>query len=215
MKLADWVAIYGALVATAVAAWQGITYWQDRRPKLLVRIRTTLDLTEDGRYDLFMEAIESASAALFARVIRLELTIVNVGRGKVHLYDMTLYQTSPHLAFELNASASFPRWIEPGEAIVIVPLPEDMAGVDLTADAIVRVTTSTGQEFREEIRGFDASVARAMRSGLMDEALLGDLQAIVDAKRLHSEAGLPEGPEETSGEEGSLSAPALPEGGSR
>ncbi|MER7589349.1 hypothetical protein ABTW72_17620 [Micromonospora sp. NPDC127501] len=201
MKFADWVAVYGALVATAVAVWQGVTYWQDRRPKLLLTSKTIFDLMGEGRSDKYVEALETASPELFAEIMGFEFTIVNVGRVKVHLRDLALDQSAPPRSFSLKPSAAFPRWIEPGEAIVIVPTAEDMAGVDLTADVRVRLTTSTGQELYENIRGFDAASARALSAQVLDGTYLDNLQASITAMRLHLREDPSPSPEDAPGEE--------------
>lgn len=36
VEAGEWIAVYGAVVATGVAAWQAITYWVEHRPKVRV-----------------------------------------------------------------------------------------------------------------------------------------------------------------------------------
>ncbi|MEV4722472.1 hypothetical protein [Micromonospora humida] len=150
MKLADWVAVYGAVVASAVAAWQLVVHWRSNRPNLNV---TTSWGWEKG-----------------TPTVEVHVHVVNRGRVRVQ-WGTLLLEAEPNgsrpidrwrrrfstARFRYRDGAAFrsvlsageladlPRWMEPGEALMAhVKIPTTFPG---RGPMWATAGISTGQTF--------------------------------------------------------------------
>ncbi|MFI2666697.1 hypothetical protein [Micromonospora carbonacea] len=172
MKLADWmtalglvIGAVGSVVGAGALAWQVFAYWRDRRQRLFLTVKKEFHLGEEGDElieDAFTEPLEAVDVELLAQFIRLEFEIVNTGPVKVQLSDLTILQSNPDRVLSLGHVGDFPRWLEPNEKVTVRPRGEDMVGVDLTAPLLASVTTSTGRQAHDEVKGFGRAAAESL-----------------------------------------------------
>ncbi|WP_461072141.1 hypothetical protein [Streptomyces pseudoechinosporeus] len=149
-------------MATIAFAWQALTYWDAKRPKLIV--------TAEHAFDALSE---SADRALSARVLGeqfnhedlswfIRTRIVNVGRSKVYLNDIDVVQGVGGSRRRWNASegAQLPRWLEPGESLDMNLSHEDLAGVSVGDPLTISFKTPVGHSSSAQVNldGSEGSV---------------------------------------------------------
>lgn len=163
MAAADWIAVYGAFVATAVAVWQAVTYRRDRRPRVMMRAEHQFIFR-----GIVVPAGENIAQLFEVTGIRLE--VINMGRVKTQLSTLRLSQASPEgfRVREASSEAGFPRWLEPGEAISLdLRRPEgDIFDFELPVD--FALTTSTGLHVLLTLGGLNDEIQRRFRWEKLD-----------------------------------------------
>lgn len=78
VEAGDWIAVYGAVVATGVAAWQAIAYWVEHRPK--VRLSSFLITLVP---EMKPAPATDTKAWLLTLPWRLQIEVLNLGRSAV------------------------------------------------------------------------------------------------------------------------------------
>ncbi|WP_433228986.1 hypothetical protein ACQP2H_24135 [Micromonospora sp. CA-248260] len=157
MNVSDGVAIYGALMASGVAAWQFVVYRREALPVLKVEAVPGHHMNGDTG----------------TRSLQVSGQITNHGRSRVQLMKLTLWYDVPSSLLPPKEQRSqgtgfhqeprLPRWLEPGEAVEYtmpnvdrsiasmrrhLPFKED--GRELVLR--VTVTVATGQQVSQAVR---------------------------------------------------------------
>lgn len=142
----DWVAVYGATLATAVALWDGYRFVRARRPKVEV----------DAGMGLIMPTIEAGDALLALKrgddvVDRIEwrsdVTVVNRGQSKQFVQGVFLHQRIGDTGVRVHLTDyEFPISLEPDESAHFVFV-DDTTDVDLAYPILAVAELSNGKTF--------------------------------------------------------------------
>lgn len=153
VTLADGAAIYGAVVASAVAAWQLITYWQSHRPKLLIRTGLYVYLKGEKEAEVFDRALEGEGDSAEGPPFKIVLRVVNSGRVRVHLSSLALVQVRDRQSRQWNVGPwiNLPLWLEPGEAVPVTLTESELPDFSFTLPIETTAHTSTGRCFRHRL----------------------------------------------------------------
>ncbi|WP_422752263.1 hypothetical protein [Micromonospora sp. WMMD708] len=156
MDVAGGVAIYGALVATASAAWQLVTYWQGNKPRLVITGSSFVFIDGEAEANVFDRALKTDGKSDHGPPFLIEIEIRNTGRVKVQLSRLLVSQLDGEKGadWDLGPWAELPLWLEPGEAVTFPLTAKELAEFSFTARAQVVVRASTGRLFKHRLPAF-------------------------------------------------------------
>lgn len=148
MRAGDWIAVYGAVVATVVAAWQAITYWQERRPK--VRVSSFLMTLVP---ELKPPPDTDTKAWLRTLPWRLQIEVLNLGRSDVTIgrIDVRTKRTESGYTSWSSRDWDLPWVLAPGEERGIALTDEEGGDLDDGQELLVEVQTTSGRGFTDTL----------------------------------------------------------------
>jgi hypothetical protein len=148
METGDWIAIYGAVVATCVAAWQAATYWAETRPK--IRVGTFL-------MTLMIEAKPPADAdpKAWIRTLpwRLQIEVLNLGRSSATIgsIEVRTKQSESGSTSWSSLDWDLPWTLAPGEERMIELTDLEAGLLEDGQELLVEVRTTTGRSFTDTV----------------------------------------------------------------
>lgn len=176
----DPLALYGASLATATAAWRIVSEVRARRPRLRVDGSLVLIIsTETQARDL---ATSRAGGAWPEVPWRAELTVVNAGHAEVEVSEVFLRQASNQGVRRWHSTAwDLPRTLNAEQScrLAYSGNAEDRLalGESLTAIAV----TGTGRRFQSHEFGTSRDAVVAMRRAAFEAATGSDIEDIKGA----------------------------------
>ncbi|MFI5849369.1 hypothetical protein ACIA8B_14870 [Micromonospora chalcea] len=159
MDVAGGVAIYGALVATASAAWQLVTYWQGHKPRLVITGSSLVFIEGEAEAKVFDRALKTDGKSDHGPPFLITIEIRNTGRVKVQLSTLLVSQLDGEQGadWHLSSWAELPLWLESGEAVTFSLTEKELTEFSFTAPAQVTVRAATGRLFKHRLPAFSAA----------------------------------------------------------
>lgn len=153
MQPGDWIGIYGAAIATAVAAVQIFSYFGSKRPCVSLKARLFFFIEKDQTYrsDLLTRPV----AELPGVVWLMKVWFVNIGTQRLmltYLHFTTEWEDGTH-EWNVSPEVRFPRWMDPGEQVSIAIQNEDVPTLHFGRQVTLVAGTSSGTTFKCSMGG--------------------------------------------------------------
>jgi hypothetical protein len=173
MHAGDWIAGYAAIVATSAFAWQFVTYWRARLPKLALEISPAVIVTEETGARTLLALYDGRAVEPQGVEWYFDLLITNRGRGRVQVTGIHISQavSSGRLGWDAGRRADLPSWLEPGEERSLRFTDDDLGGAALTEAVDINVLTSMGKTFAISGRVLGPESAVISTMGFMQEVV--------------------------------------------
>jgi hypothetical protein len=148
MQAGDWIAVYGAVVATGAVVWQALSAHADRRER--VRVELSITHFSDGQP---REGLGRNNPPDFGLGWRLDIEVANFGRAAIRVdrLGFETLQTARGLAHWSAADWGLPWLLESGETRSAFLTDDNAEALKPDQEFVAVVHTTRDHTFRSDV----------------------------------------------------------------